>query len=294
MVTGSSLAPNLKNLRIKITLFTVGVVLVMFIFSTFSILQFAKVSLEKPLFRQQLFDTRLNDFRKYEIIRKEEIVNELWFVTVVNFFVLLILIAIFTWIGSYYLIKPIDQSIKSKEEFLEHSSHELRTPLAILHSDLELSLHENTIEGIKDTNTNALAEIKRLQNLSNTLLNDLSDSKTVTSINQLCNDIILKLNKINTNNIQFQVSGDRVEKLYHNKMYNLLFNLLDNSLKYSIPDTLTTVIIDNKSIVISNSIQNTNFKPSTCLSIVSKLATELGYRTEIEIKNNLFIYTINS
>lgn len=266
----------------------------MFIFSTFSILQFAKVSLERPIFRRTPLDLKLNELRQYELIRKEEIVNELWVVTVFTFFILLFLIAIFTWIGSYFVIKPIDENIKSKEQFLEHSSHELRTPLAILHSDLELSINENSIESLKNTNINALAEVKRLQNLSNILLNDLSDTKSEINLNSLCNEIVTKLNKINTNNIQFKITGERTQKLHHQKMYNILFNVLDNSLKYSKPDSTVTIDINEKMIKISNPTEIKNIKPSTGLSIVNKLAYEQGFKTSFNLNNGNFIFKLYS
>jgi signal transduction histidine kinase len=291
VVTGSSLSPNLRNLRIKTTLVTLGAVLLMFIFSTLAILQFTKLSFDKPL-RGSQFDNRMNEFRQYETYRKELIISELWYGTILTFLIVLIIITIMTWIGSYYLIKPISDSIKSKEEFLEHSSHELRTPLAILHSDIELSLQEQTLSGIKEINNEALFEIKRLQNLSNTLLNNISENKTKVDINQMINGIIQKLNKVNTNNITFYVSGEREDTTYNHKLYNILFNLLDNTIKYSTPNSEVKINIDPKSITFINSFTSKSIQNGTGLTIVNKLCAEIGYSTDITIKEGNFIFSL--
>jgi signal transduction histidine kinase len=291
VVTGSSLSPNLRNLRIKTTLVTLGAVLLMFIFSTIAILQFTKLSFDKPL-RVSQFDNRMNEFRQYETYRKELIISELWYGTILTFLILLVIITIMTWIGSYYLIKPISDSIKSKEEFLEHSSHELRSPLAILHSDIELSLQEQTLTGIKEINNEALMEIKRLQNLSNTLLNNISENKTKVDVNLMINGIIQKLNKVNTNRITFNIQGEREDNTYSHKLYNILYNLLDNTIKYSTPNSEVDISIDPKSITIINSFETKTIQNGTGLTIVNKLCAEIGCSTDITIKEGKFIFSL--
>ena len=263
--------------------------LIFFIISTISIAQFAKLSLDKPFDPRGFNSNRLNDFREIDKIRKEVIINELWSITIINFLFIYLFLGLIIWNGTYFILKPINDSIKDKEKFLENSSHELRTPLAILSSDLQLTLIDDNIESIKKSNIESLIEIERLQNLSNTLLSSFNPIINNVNMNDLIGKILKRFERININSNTFSLSGtELIVNSNEDKLYNIIFNLIDNGCKYSTPNSSIVILVAGKTIEIINQTNSEFFEQGTGLKLVNQLSTDLSINYNTNIAKNIF------
>lgn len=263
--------------------------LIFFIISTISIAQFAKLSLDKPFDPRGFNSNRLNDFREIDKIRKEVIINELWSITIINFLFIYLFLGLIIWNGTYFILKPINDSIKDKEKFLENSSHELRTPLAILSSDLQLTLIDDNIESIKKSNIESLIEIERLQNLSNTLLSSFNPIINNVNMNDLIGKILKRFERININSNTFSLSGtELIVNSNEDKLYNIIFNLIDNGCKYSTPNSSIVILVAGKTIEIINQTNSEFFEQGTGLKLVNQLSTDLSINYNTNLAKNIF------
>lgn len=89
-------------------------------------------------------------------------------------------------------LEPIERSIEQQAQFVSDASHELRTPLAALLLVNEVALRKSTLTEKKARHVlgQNVAEIKKLTELSNSLL-DLAKSEQVVTKPELVNPISL-------------------------------------------------------------------------------------------------------
>ena len=239
--------------------------------------------------------------REYLLQRRQESLNDLSKNLVFNNFALLSLLTFICWISLYFLLKPIQNSINQREEFLTQASHELRTPLAILHSELSLSEDEDDIKELQKIHIESLTEIKRLQNLSNSLLDNLSsnkekgkDSIEKVKIEEIIKNIWEQLQPINQKEISLDLrtEGNFIIKTNSQKLHQILFNLLDNALRYSKEKTKIEVEIAEKkqAVTIKNQSNKESFNPGIGLGICRQLSEEIGANLVQQItEDNIFV-----
>ena len=180
-VTGLDLSNHFRSTRVKLTIFCFIILSILLLVTGYTTFETSKRGFDRnpPLAEIEAESGRniRDKIINYNMQVRAKNLEQLQLSIVINHFFLIILLTAITWISLYYLLKPLSETYREKEEFLKYTSHELRIPLAILKSDLQLSLRENDIQEIKKTNKNSLEEIDRLHLLASGFLSELSGEK---------------------------------------------------------------------------------------------------------------------
>lgn len=143
-------------------------------------------------------------------------------------------------------LKPIEQSIEQQAQFVSDASHELRTPLAALLLSNEVALRKSTLTEQKSRRVlqQNVAEIKKLTELSNSLL-DLAKSEQTMTEPELASPI--KLIEEVTARFTPTAQAKRVKLVYDNQsptgdvplqanaVRQILAIFMDNAIKYVPP-----------------------------------------------------------
>ena len=151
------------------------------------------------------------------------------------------------------MIGRLQDGIQKIEEFNSNVSHELRTPLTVLKGEISLALRkERNIDYYKKTLSKALEEIKKIENIINSLLllvefSKINIQKSFKKVN--LDEILLQVienysNFAKEKNIKINIKKlEPVEYLTNEKIIFIVFsNLIDNAIKYT---------LNNKNIYIS-------------------------------------------
>lgn len=139
-------------------------------------------------------------------------------------------------------LQPIEQAMDAQTQFVSDASHELRTPLTILQTTNEVALRKKTLDSreSRELITHNVEEVKKLRNLSDSLLDLLKNSEKETKLSIInLQDVVSKsLSTIVAIAQQKNISiKDEVPRLrvYSNKvlLVRIITILLDNAVKYS-------------------------------------------------------------
>lgn len=235
-----------------------------------------------------------------------------------NKYILIIFLAIFTYIISYFIakitLKPIRENNIRLKEYNHNVAHELKTPLAVIKSDLELlemwkKLDFDIIKSSKDEITNMQSIVDSLLFLSE-WNNKLSVKKIniKTQINNIINKYFLE-NKddfiLNIKSSQFNFNKD---------LFDILIkNLIENALKYGDKEDKIKISFIKNKLTFKNSIssklgeinknklfdafyQADNSRNSSWywlgLSIVKKIIILHKAKIDIDIRDGFFIVSI--
>lgn len=304
-VTGSDLSNHFRTTRIRLTIFCFIILSILLLFVGYSTFETSRRGFDRipPPTEIEIESGRgiREKIMKYNMQVRMKNLEQLQQSIIINHFFLIVLLTAIAWISLYYLLKPLSDTYREKEEFLKYTTHELRTPLAILKSDLQLSLQENDINEIKKTNKSALEEIDRLHLLASGFLLQLSGEKATKPIASiditiLVNDIWKSLESVNENHLKLEIKGSSyITKLDKNGIFHLMFNILDNSIKHGKPETIVKVILDqaNDKIIVKNETEANEYIEGVGLEIIHKSASELGAKTSTNLNNGIFEIVIN-
>lgn len=158
--------------------------------------------------------------------------------------------AAISYVLARWSLRPIEEAMDAQAQFVSDASHELRTPLAVLQTTNEVALRKNKLPApeAKQLIAYNLEEVKKLRDLSNTLLDLLKNS----------NDAVV-LEPVSLQDVVSEAMGpvvavaqqkhitieDIVPKLHARTNQALLARLvailLDNAVKYSDNGTQVTV-----------------------------------------------------
>lgn len=146
------------------------------------------------------------------------------------------------------MLDRLESSFDSQKHFVSNISHEIRTPLAAIITELELSKNsDRTIEEYKEIIENVLNDAKKMNRLSNSLL-DLAkasyDASEISFKPVRIDEIIIdagqqvqKLNPEYKTNINFESEPDDENQMIINGNEYLLkvafANIIENSCKFS-------------------------------------------------------------
>ena len=142
------------------------------------------------------------------------------------------------------MIDRLQDEIMRIEEFNSNVSHELRTPLTILKGEISLALRkERDVNYYKNTLSKALEEIKKIENIINSLLllvefSKINIQKSFKKVN--LDEILLETIEhysllAKEKNIKIHIKNlEPIEYVTNEKMIFIIFsNLIDNAIKYT-------------------------------------------------------------
>lgn len=155
-------------------------------------------------------------------------------------------------VGSYWLarrtLEPIQEMHEAQTRFASDASHELKTPLAVMKSELELALRDETMKkaDYKNVINSSLEEVDKLTNLTHGLLqmsrlehDTIPLDEKVDIIHELAHVIqLLDTSK----RVSFTEPTQRWFALGNESMLrDVCMVLIDNALRYSPPDSTVKV-----------------------------------------------------
>ena len=140
-------------------------------------------------------------------------------------------------------LMPIEQSIEQQTQFVSNASHELRTPLAALLLSNEIAMRKRVLtdEKARQVLSQNVEEIKKLANLSNSLL-DLAKSENalgspeLIDISEIIKEVIgqySQVAKAKQVKIFHNIPDDQKVTLQVNAVRQILSILVDNAIKYA-------------------------------------------------------------
>ena len=140
-------------------------------------------------------------------------------------------------------LMPIEQSIEQQTQFVSNASHELRTPLAALLLSNEIAMRKRVLtdEKARQVLSRNVEEIKKLANLSNSLLdlakseNALNDPELI-DVSEIIKEVIGQYSRVakakQVKILQNAPYGQKVV-LRVNAVRQILSILVDNAIKYA-------------------------------------------------------------
>lgn len=143
-----------------------------------------------------------------------------------------------------HMAHRVEEMVTTLRRFVADAAHELHTPLTIIYANLELALSETDPEAQRAFVARALAQVKRLENLTNDLL-DLSrlegtkqrDLRTSVDLNTVIRDVSeLYASRAEQKELSFSLSlpdGPVMAMVNETQFRRVLSNLLDNAIKFT-------------------------------------------------------------
>ncbi|GAA0103721.1 HAMP domain-containing sensor histidine kinase [Paraclostridium sordellii] len=200
-------------------------------------------------FRQIKINYNLYTIEIIKIVDTEEmLLNQLKFVLIIS----IILASIIVYFISKFLtkksLKPIEESWKNQELFVQDASHELRTPLTIIFSKIEsiIKRPKNSVEEEMNNLVIVMKEVRRLSKLVSDLLKLTKEdaiitiNKSKTNIIDIIGDILIQYEDIcqlQSKNLKFNYDlKDQSIYTDKEKLKQILIILIDNAIKYTKED----------------------------------------------------------
>ncbi|CEN94225.1 MAG: HAMP domain-containing histidine kinase [Paeniclostridium sp.] len=200
-------------------------------------------------FRQIKINYNLYTIEIIKIVDTEEmLLNQLKFVLIIS----IILASITVYFISKFLtkksLKPIEESWKNQELFVQDASHELRTPLTIIFSKIEsiIKRPKNSVEEEMNNLVIVMKEVRRLSKLVSDLLKLTKEdaiitiNKSKTNIIDVIGDILIQYEDIcqlQSKNLKFNYHlKDQSIYTDKEKLKQILIILIDNAIKYTKED----------------------------------------------------------
>ncbi|CEK29726.1 two-component sensor histidine kinase [[Clostridium] sordellii] len=200
-------------------------------------------------FRQIKINYNLYTIEIIKIVDTEEmLLNQLKFVLIIS----IILASITVYFISKFLtkksLKPIEESWKNQELFVQDASHELRTPLTIIFSKIEsiIKRPKNSVEEEMNNLVIVMKEVRRLSKLVSDLLKLTKEdaiitiNKSKTNIIDVIGDILIQYEDIcqlQSKNLKFNYElKDQSIYTDKEKLKQILIILIDNAIKYTKED----------------------------------------------------------
>lgn len=150
-----------------------------------------------------------------------------------------------SWFVTLRVMKPIMQSWKQQQDFVNNAAHELRTPLTIIQNKLEDLLRQPTksVASVSENIVVSLSEVRRLNQLTSDMLTLAKtgsnmtklDPKTV-KINNFIKEVVEPYSEIaEAANKKFteKISVKGNMTIDTRRVHQLIVILLDNALKYT-------------------------------------------------------------
>lgn len=161
-----------------------------------------------------------------------------------------------------HLIERNTQIYKSQREFVENAAHELQTPLAVFQAQIEMLMqHPDLTTNQAEILTKLTESSGRLNRLNKNLLllskieNSQFSEKDEISINKLIDkQLEFFTEQAEEKNITIKKEIHSETTVFSNPAITeiLVSNLLLNAIRHNIQDGLVTVVLNQNSLVVSN------------------------------------------
>lgn len=306
-VTGSTLPNQFKQTRFHLSLFIFIGLLLLLLLSGTTLYERSRITIAtirpQGLYRPggDFSPRNLSENEQKRIIEFEQqqanYLDDVRRNILISNAILLVLLTFISWLGLYFVLKPLADSVQRRELFVENASHELRTPLAILYSELSLSKNITDSTKLQKVHKNALFEIKRLQLLSDTLLNRLSNTTLITTKIRLTHSVQETWVKLNDQNhtLQNNIVKNIFVTIDQSAFEQLLFNLFENATKHSPQGTVILSIFEGSKLQIKNECEaNFSHKPGIGMRVQEALTESMGLTINHTTEDMQFITTINN
>lgn len=189
---------------------------------------------------------------------RQELVWRLVWINIVT----LICGGIISYILARWSLRPIEEAMDTQSQFVSDASHELRTPLTVLQTTNEIALRKKKISTTeaKDLISHNIDEVKRLRDLSNSLLDLLKNNKetvNLTGLNlvEITRESVSEVATLaEEKNIIINQKIADVNVISNRQLLSrLLVIMLDNAIKYSDPQTeiMISAKSSGKRVIIS-------------------------------------------
>jgi two-component system sensor histidine kinase CiaH len=179
-------------------------------------------------------------------------------------FIILLIGGAVSYLLARRTLQPIEESLEAQQRFTADASHELRTPLTAMKTELEVALRDKSLslDQSKDLHRSSLEEIRRLEILSNGLLQlakqDASPAVThaTCQVQELIGEAVKRVSSAaHHKNIVIAVkSAPTSIEGEEWSLTELLFILLDNAIKYSPENSQVQVTTERNNGMVSISI----------------------------------------
>ena len=153
----------------------------------------------------------------------------------------LLLGSVISYLLARQSLRPIEESMEAQAQFISDASHELRTPLTVLQTTNEVALRKKTLaeHEARDLLQHNVVEVKKLRDLSNTLLDLLKNEHALelrpVSVQQAVSEALGQIvTMAQTKEITIQDASENISAASDPKvLVRIICILLDNAVKYS-------------------------------------------------------------
>ncbi len=216
------------------------------------------------------------------------------------FIIFSVIVMIMSIFFAYYSLSPIRKSIQMINEFIRDIIHDINTPvssilinlkiLKMTRNDEELERIENSVKQLSSIYDNLKYLLKESEKLEKEINLKEIINKEIDTLKTLYPDI-----KIETDLQDIKIKTDETA------LKRIISNLLTNAFKHNTKNGFVKIVLNSEYLEITNSskpLKNPDkvfdryYKESQRglglgLSIVKKLADELGFKVEFSYKNGL-------
>lgn len=154
------------------------------------------------------------------------------------------------------LLQRLQDTLEREKQFTSDASHELRTPLSVLKGTLEvLNRQPRSEQEYKEKIDFSIKEIDRVSAIVDQLLllarldkSAISQKQPILLVSTLDETLQRYRVDIAKKRLKVKIEGDSGSEIVTDRYYLgiILDNLISNAIKYSFPDTLLTIGIDQK------------------------------------------------
>jgi signal transduction histidine kinase len=293
LVIGYNLIPQLRKTRTKL------IILVVISLAVFLFIQSTLIS---SISTESLYNRVQSVSKEYELLSYivEDEDNKFRFLIYSLTFGLWMSLSALCWILLNFILHPVSEIIKQREQFILNARHELRTPLTILQSEIEqLNVEQLDQKGQLEV-LGISQQISRLTDLSQNLLTSLTNqdiqSNTQVDVKEIITTLDTQLSKIyRTKNIRLNNNLPTILYSTNQSLFiQLLTNLIENIYKHSAPNSEYILESDGDSILFTNHFNTPIKNQSKTIGVIAStaIAKQLNLTIDRSVVQNRYITKI--
>jgi len=221
-----------------------------------------------------------------------------------QFLILTLIAMLISLLFSFYVLKPIRESLKMMEIFIKDIIHDLNTPLTSILINLKMmDASSEEVESIG----NSAKTIAMLHHNLDSYLKEATFERERFDMETLVREQVAFFAPM-YDYLRWEVEiGELLIKSDRNALARVIYNLLSNACKYNTADGFVNIRLTDRTLTISNSsygIRNPSriferfYKEGERglgigLHIVEKLCTELGIGKDITVEKNIVTISLS-